>query len=258
MDNILNTKLITNEEEAKSFKTLLDSYWMETCTSYRNSETIREFYSIKENLPFIDNEINNRRAATLALSSSDPDLLNILFTSDDIKNKKYSLDALALTIGKQFHISNDCALLLIDNVENNNSAFVEYKLRTKRIFIKSCIEYFANNIDFLDEHEDYFFNFMKKYKVNPYVKESPIAQLLLENGRIKTFDRLIDLAKEDEDKERILFHTLLWTINASVEDKVENYLELKRKSFIAHKEYQALQIELKQKDNVKKPKALKV
>lgn len=258
MDNILVTKRITNKEEAKSFKTLLDSYWMDTSTSYRNAETIREFYSIKENLPFIDTEMNNSRAATLALSSSDPDLLKLLFTSDDIKNKKYSLDTLALTIGKQHHIGNDCALLLIDNVENNNSAFVEYKLRTKRIFIKSCIEYFTCNIDFLDNHEDYFFEFMKKYKVNPYVVESPIAQLLLENGRIKTFDRLIDLAKNDGDKERILFHTLLWSINASVEMKVNDYLELKQKSFLAHKEYKALQVELKQKDDIKKPKALKV
>jgi hypothetical protein len=258
MDNILTNKLITNQEQAQSFKNLLDSYWMDTCTSYSNSETIREFYSIKENLPFIDNEINNGRAATLALSSSDPDLFNLLLTSSDIKHKKYSLDTLALTIGKQSHISPECTLMLIDNVENNKDVFVEYKLRTKRIFIKSCIEYFINNMDFLEHNEDYFFDFLKKYKVNPYIVESPIASLLLENGRIKTFDRLIDQAAKDDDKERILFHTLLWTVNASIADKVDDYLEMKQKSFIAHKEYKALQIELKQKNGAKTPKSLKV
>jgi hypothetical protein len=258
MDNILTNKLITNEEQAKSFKNLLDSYWMSNCTSYGNSEIIREFYSIKENLPFIDNEINNSRAATLALSSSDPDLLTLLFTSQDIHHKKYSLDTLALTIGKQFHINPECTLMLIDNVENNKAVFVEYKLRTKRIFVKSCIEYFISNIDFLDQHEDYFFDFIKKYKVNPYVVESPIASLMLENGRIKAFDRLIDQATKDEDKERILFHTLLWTVNASIADKVDDYLAMKQKSFIAHKEYKALQVELKQKNEKKQFKTLKV
>lgn len=258
MKNILNDKLITNSEEAQSFKTLLDSYWMDNCTSYLNSQTILDFYSIKENLPWIDTEINNSRAATLALYNSNDSLFNLLLSSENIQNKKYSLDTLSLTLGKQNHINSECALLFIDNVENNKEIFVEYKLRTKRIFIKSCIEYFISNMDFLDYHEDYFFDFIKKNKVNPYVVESPIAQMMLEFGRIKAFDRLIDMAKNDDDKERILFHTMLWSVNPSEEEKVNDYLELKRKSFIAHKDYKALQIELECKAENKTSKALKV
>jgi len=254
MDNLL----ITNNEEAVKFKTLLDSYWMDTSSSTLYSKHIHDFYKEKSNLPFIDNEINNNRACILALSCSDHDLLKFLFTSENLNNKRYALDNLSLTLGKFSNINNECALLLIDNVENNPNAFAEYKLRSKRIFVKSCIEYFSNNVDFLDNNEEYFFKFIKKYKVNPFVAESPIASLLLENGRIKTFDNLIDQATKDEDKERILFHTLLWTINPTVEEKVNDYLELKRKSFLAHKEYKALQIEINRKNEVKQPKMLKV
>ena len=249
----MSEHLITNEEEARKFKNQLDAYWMDLATSGRYSEHIQKFYRIDRNLPFIDNYINNDRAAILALCCSDYDFFEFLLTSDKIKNKKYSLKNLVLTLAKHEDINKECIFLVIDCFENKKEIFEDIKAKTKKIFIESCISYFTrnenfydSNQNFLNKHEDFFFDFLKKYRVNPYENKYNLIGSLIAHNRIHTLDTLIDKAKNDEDKEKILYHQ--YSLSPK---EVHEFLEMKIKSHEAYKEYKNLKSSLSMDDKSK-------
>jgi hypothetical protein len=252
--------LITNQEESKSFSNLLNAYWMDMASSHTYSNDIYNYYKIDENLPFIDTEVNNSRAAILAMGCNDYDFCEFLLTSDKLKNKKHSLVHLAGTLEKNKYIDEKFAFLLLDCLENKTEMFTDYRLKTKKKLIGSCIEFLIGSGDLMDsednfvyKHQDEFLGLLKKFKINPYEEKYHIIESLISNGRIKTLDYLIDSAKKDVDKEKILY---LPYDNAP--SGVEEFLELKRKTHETYKNYRDLKNNLSQDDDKPKIKRSKI
>lgn len=249
----MSKNIISNKEESTRFKTLLESYWMDLSSSPLFSEEINKYYKVDTNLQFIDNTSNNNKAATLAMSCSDYELFEFLLTSDKIKNKKYSLNYISLTLEKNKYINEDFVFLLMDCVENKKEIFEEYKPKIKKVFIRSCLEFFISKGDLMDKEDnflyknnDLFFNILKKLKVNPYEEKYPVVELLINNSRIKTLDYLIDVAKKEKDKEKVLYFE-----HPDAPIDVSDFFSIKRKTHERYKEYQKLKNSLSTEDKSK-------
>lgn len=210
------------------------------------SEHIEKYYKIDRNIPFIDNQNNNNKAAVLAMGCSNYEFFEFLLTSEKIKEKKYSLNNLSLTLSKNQYIDANFAFLLIDCVENKKEIFEDYRLKTKKVFLQSCIDFFISSEDLLDSdnnftyhNQSYFFDFLKKFKINPYEDKYHVIDSLIYNKRLKTLDYLIDSAKKNEDKEKILYHPY-----SDVSEEVEDFLKVKIKTHETYKSYKELKEKL--------------
>lgn len=238
---------ILNSTQLTNFENRLDSYWIDFNSSHFTTEEISQYYKLDDNIPLIDTIRNNYKALALAIHHSDDEFIEFMLKSPKIKNKEYSLNDISQTIIQNKHfLSNKAIKLIIDCFENQKEIFKDYRLKTKKMFIERAIEYFVDS-NFLDkkfgfkENSDYFFFFMKKYKINPYDDKHKIIASLLERESLEALDLLIEKAKKKEDKEKILFFDLT---DLSVSKETIKYLDLKQKEYNILQNYNKLKEEI--------------
>lgn len=200
----MNQFQIKNKEELKRFETLLDAYWMDYSSSEEQTKEIYQYYMQKDNLPIIDNKRNNPRALALCLSHSYEDFLDKLLFSEEIKNKAYSLTDISHTLSKNHQTDIDSILKIVQAIETTPEIFDDFRLKTKKIYLDCILSYFVGNETFLETHSDYFFNFIKKNKINIYENQYELIDKLIFKDRIDTLNIIIENSKKDSDKEKII------------------------------------------------------
>jgi len=237
----MNKFAIKNKEELKRFETLLDAYWMDYSSSEEQTKEIYQYYLQKENLPLIDNRRNNPRALALCLSHSYEDFLDKLLFSEEIKTKSYSLTDISHTLSKNQQTEIDSVFKIIKSIETTPEIFDDFRLKTKKIFMDCILSYFIGNENFLENNSDYFFNFIKKNKINIYDNQYEIIDKLIFKDRIETLNLIIEKTKKDSDKEKIVNFN---TEDMEISYEIDSWFKEQRQNLAIMKNYKELNTNL--------------
>lgn len=242
--------LIKNLDDSEAFVNKLKTYW-EDNVSLNYAKEIFNYYKIEENYQFIDTDLNNYRALSLALSYEDSDFLNLLLNSPEIKNKAYSLEDLGevFALGSSHSIEN--VKLVITAFENKKEIFNDYNDKTENFFIRALMNVLLSEKFWISEkNERYFFDFAKRQNIKIYDNEYSIIKGLFNYGQIEILDKIIDNAPTDEDKLKILRKDLS---GINIDDKTIKFIEEKKQEYF-YKQYKNLDNELSSSIDTKKKK----
>jgi hypothetical protein len=246
----MSSFLIKNLEEAKIFNEKLESYWKKN-PSWDYATEIFNYYKNEENYPYIDTQINNSMALALAIISTETDFIKLLFNSEKIQHKLYSLRDVSEIFFISTSIPSDNIKLIISTFENQKNIFNDFNHTNQNYFIKSCIVLFFSS-GFLDgtQNHEYFFDFIKNHNLNIYDDESNptdksnmndkkfnIMRYALYNGNTVLLNKIINNASSEEDKVKVIYKDLS---NIYVSQETIDFMKFKKKEYETYLEYKEL------------------
>ncbi len=200
--------LISNEDDAKLFSNMLQSFWVDPNNGWENCEEILKYYLRAENYPFIDTQKNNQVSLYIAFSSRHEDLFNILVSSKRLKNKNYALKDLNRFMASDEGMENIIFSILEQISKKSQSCFDLSDNKAKKSFLQSASDYFVFNIENSFGNERGSLSKLDKFieitKCKFYKNENQILHNLLIMDIHNGFTHLYESLKNSTQKEMML------------------------------------------------------